>query len=179
MSKQFGKRDEEATGTTGKPLLKDSKNDWRTLSVFLETNVTQMTPEWSLKPYTSKGLPSAHELYLEIADPTEYAFANVLLGSWAHWQRLLECNWFLPYVEAWRDELEVKLRSEAVQNINAISKGSSPGALNASRWLAEKGWSEKKRGRPSKGEVASERRKQAAISQEVAADLERISPTTH
>ncbi len=175
MSKQFGKRDEESIGTTGKPLLKDSKNDWRTMSIFLEHNVTKMESVWTLKPYPSKGLPSAHELYLEIADPTEYAFANALLGSWAHWQRLLECNWFLPYVEAWRDELEIKLRSEAVQNINTISKGSSPGALNASRWLAEKGWSEKKRGRPSKQDIASERRKQAAISSEVASDLERIT----
>lgn len=179
MSKQYGKRDVEATGTTGKPLLKDSKNEWRTMSIFVDTNVTKMPSEWTLKPYTSKGFPSAHALYLELADPTEYEFANVLLGSWAHWQRLLECNWFLPYIDAWREELEIKLRSEAVRNINAISKGTSPGALNASRWLAEKGWTEKKRGRPSKGEVARERQKQAQISQEVADDLERIQPTQH
>jgi hypothetical protein len=178
MSKQYGKRDEEALGTTGKSLLKDSKNDWRTLSIFVDTNVTQMPSEWTLKPYPSKGLPSAHALYLECADPTEYEFANQLLGSWAHWQRMLECKWFMPYVDAWRDELEIKLRSEAVRNIGTISKGTSPGALNASRWLAEKGWTEKKRGRPSKQEVASERKKQALVSQEVADDLARIGGAT-
>ncbi len=177
MSKQYGKCDEEAIGSQGQPLLKDSKNEWRTLSIFIDRNVTKMDPVWTLKPYPSKGFPSAHALYLEVADPTEYEFANQLLGSWAHWQRMLECNWFLPYVDAWRDELEIKLRSEAVRNINTISKGSSAGSLNASRWLAEKGWTEKKRGRPSKQEVASERMKQARITQEVKDDLERI--TTH
>ncbi len=179
MGKQYGTNDEEATGITGQSLLKDSKGAWRTLSLFYETNTTAMDSVFTLRPHEWKGYPSAKEMYLSIADPTEYEFALALLGSWEHWQRVMRCKWFQEHLDDWRETLEVKLRSQAIQRVAAISKGGSPGALNASRWLAERGWVESKRGRPSKAEVTSERRRQALLDQEISDDLERISHTTH
>ena len=123
-----------------------------------------------------KHYKSIKKLYLEIADPTEYEFAKQCFASWAHWKRLCEKTTNLhPYIAAWREELEVKLRSQGVRGVMMEAYSEGKGALQAAKWLADKGWTEKRTaGRPSKEEVVRERKAHADIKQTIDDDLARI-----
>lgn len=78
------------------------------------------------------------------------------------------------HLRVWRDELEVKLRSEGIRNLRKASKEGSRG-VSAAKYLAEKGW-EKKRGRPSKEEIERERKIQAAMEDDLEGDAARMLP---
>ena len=120
-----------------------------------------------------RNLPSIKRLYLECADPTEYVFATTYLGGWNHWKRICEKTKLLqPYIEEWREELEIKMRSEGIRQMAEHARGEK--GMQASKWLAEKGWEEKKRGAPSKAEKERELKIQTRIHDEVNDDLSRI-----
>ena len=156
--------------------------NWYTQALFYELTYTR--PENAM--YTLKDnaidikvngevrtLPSIKQAFLECEDPTEYTFATTYLGGWSHWKRLCEKTKLLhPYIEEWREELEVKLRSEGIRQVAEHAK--SDKGFQASKWLAEKGWDEKKRGRPSKEEKERELKIQTKIGKEVDDDLTRI-----
>lgn len=158
---------------------------FRTLSLFKET-IQQPTAKKYSYVFTlnteDKDVPSLHKLFVESQDPTEYTFANEVLGSWTHWQNLKQCTWFKPYYEAMRLELDTKLQSKGVEVMRAIAKGKSPAAAQAARWFAEGSWDKKlatKRGRPSKEEVQGELKRQAAAESELSEDADRIGAVTN
>lgn len=163
-----------------KDRLKDQMGKFRTGSLFLEplydeTNDTVFT----LKDYdhTHKGRfhYSLKKIYLEIADPTEYRFAIEVFNSWEHWQRISKNGTISPFVDKWRDELEVKLRSLSINNIIETAKVIDSKALPAMKWLAEGGWRISKRGRISKEDKEVEVKKEAGILRSINEDLKRIS----
>lgn len=98
--------------------------------------------------------PSLYRLYMEANDITEYQFALRHLHSWEHWKSLASAPFFQPYVAKWREELEVRQRSEALAKILQASKGSTRDSFVAAKYIAE-GWDKpsKGRGRPSKQEI--------------------------
>lgn len=112
------------------------------------------------------------EEYLEAEDVTEYLFAtesDVLDGGkkgdkWKHWQMICKSPYCKNDIERWREELEIKLRAKALREI--IKTARSEKGFQAQKYLADKGWSQK-RGRPSKEEVEGERKKHAAVMDEV------------
>jgi len=107
---------------------------------------------------------SMRRMYLEYSDPTEYEFATAVLGSWDHWTELCDTAWFSPYVSKWRDELEVKVRSQAIKALQEHGKTKE----GAAKYLAEAGWKPKRKaGRPTKAEVEGERKRQAFIDREL------------
>lgn len=159
----------------GQTSLRDVNGRYRTQSLFLETHTgSNDAPVYTLRHHEHNGLPSARQVYLEAADPTEFRAAIALLGSWEHWQRLTRTGWFQTYLGDWREELEVRLRSEGVREVRRIAGAGGQQSLMAARWLAERGWTPTKRGRPSNAEKEAERKKQARIDEEVGDDLERI-----
>lgn len=115
--------------------------------------------------------PSLKRLYLEVADPTEYEFANQYLLGLQHWLRLSNNKRMKPIVEEWRFELEYKLRSAATKQ---IIKQASKGAWQASKWLVDKGWADRPAGRPSKEEVERETKMQARLQDEYEEDAARL-----
>lgn len=118
-------------------------------------------------------LPSIKRLFVECGDPTEYQFAITYLGGWAHWKRLCEKTKALhPYIEEWREELEIKMRSEGIRAMAEFATQEK--GMQAAKWLAEKGWSDKKRGAPSKEEKQRELHIATKIHKEVDDDLTRI-----
>lgn len=130
--------------------------------------------------YNGKTYKSIKRLYLDIADPTEYEFAQQCFSGWNHWQRI--CNKtkaLAPYIEEWRAELEVKLRSKGVKNLIKEATSTNKGAMQAAKWLADKGWADKRAGRPSNEQVDGEIKSQARIKAAVADDLERIRNLKH
>ena len=69
--------------------------------------------------------------------------------------------------------MDIKLRSMAVKNIIAFSMADIPIALQAAKWLAEKGY-DLKRGRPSKAEKEGLLKQEAKLRDVVAEDMERV-----
>jgi hypothetical protein len=153
--------------------FKDKGKRWRTKSLFRElykSSDPTATPMFSLKC----GNPEQclHCLFLESGDPTGYRFAMDHLGGWKHYQLLSGLKWFKSHLEDWKDELEVKLRSEGIAKQRQLSaKGNQP----AAKWLSDRGWSKRQAGAPSKAEVQRETKVQAKLAAELDADFERVT----
>lgn len=145
---------------------------------YEQTGADKTGVKYTLKDEDHLGFPSLSRLYLEMNDPTEYSFAIAYLESWDHWQQLLECNWFKPYIERWRHELEVKIRSKALASIMSEAKTTSKDSFAANKFLLQGGWIPKeasKRGRPTKEQISQAANEIADESLRIQEDLERIS----
>ena len=144
--------------------------------LFFETSRDKDTIVYTLKDQDHEGYPSLYRLFLEMEDPTEWRFSQEYLDGWSHWIQLQECNWFKPYVERWRTELELKLKGRALLEIQTTaSNEDSKNHYNANKFLLEGGWKDKPesrgRGRPKK--EAKEEVK--ATASRLKQDLERIT----
>lgn len=107
-----------------------------------------------------------HKRFIELEDLTEYDAAMELVGSWKEWNRLGR-DWpeFRNYIAQWKEELEVKLQSEAIKKVLRFSRGDDQKALTSAKFIATKDYNrEAGKGRPSK----AERRKEA---KQLASDL--------
>ncbi len=134
-------------------------------ALFVEKkNMTQRAdgagPYYSLHDQEWKGYPSMREMYLSCNDITEYEQAIYLLGSWDHWQALVKSNTLAPYLPKWREELEAKVRSQAIKKLMDSDR------TDAAKWIAERKW-DIKRGRPTNAEIEKERRIQANIKSDI------------
>jgi len=109
-------------------------------------------PDVKYKPvYT---LQEWKDVFLDLRDPSEYSAAMALLGDWEHWLEVRNHALIKPHIDKWQAELDVKLRSEAIQQMKAHAK--QPGGTAAAKWLADKGYAQegtkKAVGRPKKEE---------------------------
>lgn len=141
-----------------------------TQSLFLEIGYKTNFAMFTLKDYDIeyKGNKyiSLKKLFLAMEDVTEYEFANEYLLGWTHWQRIAENAQVKPYVDKWREELEIKIRAQAIRDI--ISMTAEGGSFQAAKWLADKGWDKKAAGRPKK----EDKLKEAAQMQRIASEFE-------
>ncbi|MNJ09616.1 hypothetical protein D3C77_37620 [compost metagenome] len=153
--------------TMGRPL---------TQSLFLEIGYSDYAV-YTLKEqdYVYKGVeyPSLKRLYLVEEDPTEWSFADKYLLGWQHWKRLCENKVIAKHVEEWREELELKLRSQAIRDMQALCASES-GNYSAAKFLADRGWEKRSAGRPSKAEKDRHLRIEEKINQEYGADIARL-----
>jgi len=160
---------------------KDAQGRFLTRALFKETSDLmsrkKFSPEFTLKEHDITGYKSMRALYLSFDDPTEYKFAIEVLGSWDHWQKLSNCSWFKEdYLDAWRFELEIKLRSQGIVTMKDLA--TTDKNKDAAKWLAQGGWSTTttapKRGRPTNEEVKGERKIQARMKQDIEDDAARL-----
>lgn len=162
-----------------KNLLIDTMGRPLTQSLFLEVGYNTQFAIYTLKDndfhYKGKDYPSLKRLFLEHEDPTEYDFANTYLLGWNHWKRLNDNKMLQDHFEEWRQELELKIRSQAVRDVMSICSENSQGSFQAAKWLADKGWDKRGPGRPSKDEVEHEKRVAEHISAEFSGDIARMS----
>ena len=161
-----------------KNKLKDSGGRPLTQGLFLEVGYNYDTAVYSLKDEdheTDEGkvYPSLKRLYLELEDPTEYAFATQYLAGWGQWKRILNNKNLRKHVDEWREELELKLRSQAVQDI--IQMSADEKGFQAARWLADRGWEKKGAGRPKKDTSEHDSKMQKRLEDEFSADIVRLS----
>jgi hypothetical protein len=164
---------------------RDKMNRFRTQSLFVETHRGQesegLKPVFTLQDEDKEGYPSLKKIYLDITDPTEYEFAIYAFSSWQHWQKLTNLAWFLEYLDTWRDELEVKIRSQAVSKMVRIAASPANQALQANKFLVDKGWVSKSatRGRPSNEEKKRIARQDAEVKTQVEEDYQRVMGGIH
>lgn len=152
----------------------DSMGKFRTQSLFLELGYgTDALFTLKDQDHEHEGTvyKSLKRLYLEFEDPTEYEFANTVLLGWRHWQRMCENKVIRKHIDEWREELEVKLRSQAIRD--AIQEAKK-GHFQAAKWVADRGWSTRGAGRPSKADIEHEKKVQARIDNEYGADVIRM-----
>lgn len=162
-----------------KKAMKDISGRSRTQSLFLELGYgdeaiyTLKEDHWE---YNGKIYPSIKKLYLEAEDPTEYEFANTWFMNWTHWQRVCENKAIKPYIEQWREELEIRLRSKAVRS---LMYEASKGSYQAAKWLADRGWDNRGAGRPSKLDKEKRAKVNDVIQNEFQDDVIRLFPVKH
>ncbi|MNQ04007.1 hypothetical protein D3C85_167140 [compost metagenome] len=160
-----------------KEKLVDSMGRPLTQSLFLEIGYSDYAV-YTLKeydyPYKGKHYPSLKKLYLKEEDPTEYVFAEKHLLGWQHWKRLCENKVIAKHIEEWREEMELKIRSQAVRDMMNLC-ASENGNFSAAKFLADKGWEKRTAGRPSKQEKERHLRMEEKIVSEFEADIVRLS----
>lgn len=120
-----------------------------TIGLFKETAqpLNKFPPPFSLAEWK--------KVYVESNDPTEYTAAMALVGDWTHWQTVRNHNKLKPIFDNWQDELQMKLKSEAIKTL--INQSMQPGGTAAAKFLSDKGYladitSKKSVGRPKKEE---------------------------
>ena len=156
-------------------VMKDKFGKWRTYSLFWEHRNDGYPYYWSLREKGTEELPSLRELYLSYPHVPfyEYEFAKEVIGSWTHWNRLCRSG-VKQHIAEWREELDIKIKANAMRSIiNTVKDGEGPSRLQASKYLADKGYSPI-RGRPSKEERAGKLAQDGAVNTEIEDDLERV-----
>ena len=139
-------------------MFKDSMNRWVTVGLFEETAGPN-------KDFVIMSLDEARKAFVSCGDLTGYIFAENYLGGWPHWQAILSSPRLSEEVEKWVDELDVKKRAASLQR---IEEKAEEGHYHSNKFLADRGWSTRPAGRPSKDEVEKninrEKRLQAEVS---------------
>jgi len=145
--------------------------------LFYETTLEdKSTVLYTLKNEPHQGYPSLYQAYLSDEDITEYTFAVAHFDSWDHWQELCKCTWFLPYLDKWRAEKEVKLKSLALARIMSTAKYDEKQGFAANRFLLEYSQPGKTRaGRPSKQAIREAADQHFQSNKQISEDFERIS----
>jgi len=129
--------------------------------------------EFDHKLENGRLLPSLKQLYLECQDPTEYTFAKQYFFSWQHWKRCLGNSSIRKHVDEWREELEIYMMSQGIKGV--IDEATIKDNYQAAKWLAEKGWIDRKVGRPSKEKQERELKLATRAKAAHDEDLTRIS----
>ena len=134
-----------------------------TQSLFLEFGYHEKYALFTLKgedtEHFGRKMFSLKKLFLGHEDILQYDFATTYLTDWKHWQRIKANKLFSSHIEEWEEELELKLRSNAVRGIIDMTAGEAP--FQASKWLADRGWAPKAAGRPT----ALEKKKAAKVKE--------------
>lgn len=155
-----------------------------TRSLFYEAIADKSLCIYTLKDIDYKGYKSFYKEYMRIADPTEYRVAKELLDGYEHWEMLCATSWFKQYVDKWRKELQVKIKSEALHKIMQEAKTNPKEMVNANKYILEKGWEQSTKnneninkrevGRPSQDKIRKEAIDLFNREEEIQRDLQRL-----
>lgn len=165
-----------------KQHLLTSDGQFKTISLFWEFrqfSADHVEPVFTLKPHDvekeGKVYPSLKQIYLtyDHVPGFEYEFATDIFGSWDHWLKIVESKMLKDYIQSWRDELDVRIKAQALKAMMHASRDNDAKGINAAKYLADKGYVSR-RGRPSKAELERERKIQAGAVKELNDDMERI-----
>lgn len=118
---------------------------------------------------------SLYQIYMHYCkeDPTEYEFANAVFNDWSYWQALCERDFFAPHIAEWRDELKEFWKMKAVKAMKEqVEEGTAP--FSTLKYLADNGFIDKDKGRPSNKKIKQEAEKLAKSKDELKEDWERL-----
>lgn len=154
-------------------VMRTDSGSFRTQSLFLDLNYSDIaifTFADEHREYEGRPIYSLKKLFLDMEDPTEYLFANKYLLGWKHWKRFEKNKDIKRHIDEWRYELELKLTAQGIQHLLDIASDDKS-SYQAAKWLADKGWSDSKRGRPSKDEVNAKIEEAVKEKEEDAPDI--------
>lgn len=167
-------------------VLTDKQGRPRTASLFLETvaiNVEDKYPPlYTLRNRDYKDLPSAYLIYMSCVD--EFEAAIKLVGSMAHWRRLLDTPWFLDGddktktwegLKQWRIDMALRDMSTAKRELVA-SAGKHDTSSARKLWdIAQDALSTKR----NPGRPPTKKEKEAAEAVEKASDEDAAIEALH
>ena len=137
-----------------KARMKDANGRYIVQGLFIQDQYNTKTAQysWTEEDVTKDGVlyPSLMRLFLDFKDVKEYGFAKEYLYSWSHWKRLKANAIVGRKIAEWVEELELSLEAEGVMTMVDLAENES---YQAAKFLADRGWDKKGRGRPSKEEV--------------------------
>jgi len=158
-----------------KSKMIDATGRYLTQGLFYEVEYDHTFAQFTLasndKEVAGRTYPSIKRLFLEMEDITEYEFALKYFVDFPHWQKICNNATLRKHIDAWRVELELKLRARALKNLVGQAE---KGNFNAAKYIAGKEW-EHKRGRPSKQEREGVLKKEAALRSELEGDASRVA----
>lgn len=88
-------------------------------------------------------------------DPTEYTFAIAVFGYWDIWDYIRKSPPLKSHVAKWRREVEVRIKSEAIQIIAKEAKEGGRSSFTAAKLLLDRGWLEKEEASKAKAKLAA------------------------
>lgn len=117
----------------------------------------------------TEDLDEWRKIFVEASDPTEYQAALLLVGSWKEWCRFKK-DWkaFNDIVDDWVQEVEIKIRSEAIRDL------AQSGEASAQKWIAEGRYKQRTAGKPTKAQVERAARIEAGIEKETDEEVDRV-----
>ena len=131
------------------------------------------------RQYNSEGehdLEEWRKIFVDTMDPTQYAGAMALLGSWKDWGSFKR-QWrgfdreILP---EWLEEMEVKIRSTGIRSLILQAEDPEKPNASAARFLAEAGYEKPKMGRPSKDAIKRQAKIEARVLSSWDEDFDRV-----
>jgi hypothetical protein len=114
--------------------------------------------------------------FVELEDLTEYKAAEALVGSWAEWCRIKK-DWpgFNDHIRIWIEEIEVRLKSRALDKIKALAVSDDKAAYQAAKFLATQEYERRPgAGRPTKAEKERELKALARAASETEQEEKRM-----
>lgn len=147
--------------------------------MFVKGLATRLPSKKLFRQYNPQGTQDLDEwrrVFIECGDPTEYAAAHKLCGSWKEWERIKGdwkyfANVILP---EWHEELEISLRSQAIKRLVSAAKSDDRDASAAAKWIAEGRYKPKGVGRPNKDKIAAEERIRSRVKDEIEDEVSRV-----
>lgn len=143
---------DQLKGTNGKP---------RVQSLFLEMSYEDTSNAiFTLKEddyeHHGKFYTSLQKLFVSLVpnDPTEYEFAQLVFGSWEIWEAISTSPRLKGFVQKWRKEAHVKIKSQAIQAIAMEMKEGGRSSFSAAKLLLDKGWLDKDSASVAKNKLA-------------------------
>jgi hypothetical protein len=125
------------------------------------------------RTYTS--LPNLYRSLVPL-DPTEYTFAMAVFGNWHVWDTIRNAPQLKPYVKRWRNEAEVKIKSEAIKAIALEVQTGGRSSFTAAKLLLERGWIEKEAAAKAKQKLLEKEEEELdrEAMRQLSADAERL-----
>lgn len=80
---------------------------------------------------------SLHKIYMSCSDPTEYQVAQKLFNSYKLWQAFVASVIVEPHIDELREELDLKLKSEAMAALRETMLTEGSKGTTAAKYLAE------------------------------------------
>lgn len=122
-------------------VLINSTGAMRTTALFKETASKDENPIFTLSNNPKEGYVTLKDIYMDfcVLDPTEVTFADHVFGSWTHWKKISNSNFFQDYILEWREEAAVRRKSLAFKAmIKDVQEGKN--TLVAGKYLIEEPW---------------------------------------
>jgi hypothetical protein len=173
---------------TNRSKFRTWQNRLMTKALFIELTAPELQDNclYSIsnvpKERNGKIYPSLYELYMAEDDILEHDFARKYFESYAHWCIICESWWMRDIVAQWREELSIRIKSDALKIIRAEADAGTKYAYPAAVYLTKEGWKQPakvertngKVGRPSKAAIAEEAARLAMEQHDYADDLKRL-----
>ena len=139
---------------------------WQTKHLATEGSVQ---PIYTLKEFEHDGMASAYQIYM--AEASDYDGGRALVGSYKHWKVLKEAPELKDTFAEWEEE---RLIREAANAKKTLIVEAADGNVTAAKELYGQIKTRHGRGRPSKEEVAGERKQAAERERKMQDYIKRI-----